>query len=98
MLAELGYAPVLDRDAASGAAIEPTRHYTYEAERGPVETRMANGDSVISGRTLLDMAADNYDDSRTRDEARRLMRALIAERLGGQALHTRAVLSELQDL
>jgi DNA repair protein RecO (recombination protein O) len=98
MLAELGYAPVLDRDAASGAAIEPSRHYTYEAERGPVETRRANGDSVISGRTLLDMAADNYDDSRTRDEARRLMRTLIAERLGGQALHTRAVLSELQDL
>jgi DNA repair protein RecO (recombination protein O) len=98
MLAELGYAPVLDRDAASGAAIEPARHYTYEAERGPVETRKANGDSVISGRTLLDMAADNYEDSRTRDEARRLMRALIAERLGGQTLHTRAVLSELQDL
>src|SRR6185503_1170759 len=61
MLAELGYAPELDRDAASGAANEPTRHYTYEAERGPVETRRANGDSVISGRTLLDMAADNYD-------------------------------------
>ncbi len=98
MLAELGYAPVLDRDAANGAAIEPDRHYAYEAERGPVETRRANGDSVISGRTLLDMAADNYDDARTRDEARRLMRALIAERLGGQSLHTRAVLSELQDL
>lgn len=98
MLAELGYAPVLDRDAASGAAIEPARHYVYEAERGPVETRRANGDTVISGRTLLDMAADNYDDSRTREEARRLMRALIAERLGGQALHTRAVLAELQDL
>jgi DNA repair protein RecO (recombination protein O) len=98
MLAELGYAPVLDRDAASGAAIEPARHYSYEAERGPVETRRTNGESVVSGRTLLDMAADNYDDSRTRDEARRLMRTLIAERLGGQVLHTRAVLSELQDL
>ncbi len=98
MLAELGYAPVLDRDAANGAAIEPARHYRYEAERGPVETNRSNGDSVIRGRTLLDMAADNYDDSRTREEARRLMRALIAERLGGQALHTRAILSELQDL
>ena len=98
MLAELGYAPVLDRDAASGAAIEPAKHYVYETERGPVETSRANGDSVISGRTLLDMAADNYQSSRTRDEARRLMRALIAERLAGQTLHTRAVLSELQDL
>ena len=98
MLAELGYAPVLDRDAANGAAIAPGRWYVYEPERGPVETRRSDGDSVISGRTLLDMAADNYDNSRTREEARRLMRALIAERLGGQALHTRAVLSELQDL
>jgi len=98
MLAELGYAPVLDRDAANGAAIEPDKRYAYEAERGPVETRRSEGDSVISGRTLLDMAADDYDDARTREEARRLMRALIADRLGGQALHTRAVLSELQDL
>jgi len=98
MLAELGYAPVLDRDAANGAAIEPDKRYAYEAERGPVETRRQDGDSVISGRTLLDMAADDYDDARTREEARRLMRALIADRLGGQALHTRAVLSELQDL
>jgi DNA repair protein RecO (recombination protein O) len=98
MLAELGYAPVLDRDAANGAAIEPDKRYAYEAERGPVETRRQDGDSVISGRTLLDMAADDYDNARTREEARRLMRALIADRLGGQALHTRAVLSELQDL
>ncbi len=98
MLAELGYAPVLDRDASNGSAIEPAKHYAYEAERGPVETRRKDGDSVISGRTLLDMAADNYDNLRTRDEARRLMRALIAERLGGQALFTRTMLSELQDL
>jgi DNA repair protein RecO (recombination protein O) len=98
MLAELGYAPVLDRDAANGAAIEPAKHYAYEAERGPVETRRVDGDFVFSGRTLLDMAADNYDSSRTRDEARRLMRTLIAERLGGQPLFTRTMLSELQDL
>ena len=98
LLVELGYAPVLDRDAASGAAIEPDKRYAYEAERGPVETRRNNGDSVVSGRTLIDMAADDYGDARTREEARRLMRVLIADRLGGQALHTRAVLSELQDL
>jgi DNA repair protein RecO (recombination protein O) len=98
MLAELGYAPVLDREAENGSAIEPEKRYSYEAERGPVETRRSNGESIVSGRTLLDMAADDYEDARTREEARRLMRALIAERLGGQSLHTRAVLSELQDL
>jgi DNA repair protein RecO (recombination protein O) len=98
MLAELGYAPVLDREAASGAPIEPAKHYAYEPERGPVETRRSEGESVISGRTLLDMAADDYASTQTREQARRLMRALIADRLGGQQLHTRAVLAELKDL
>ena len=98
LLAELGYAPVLDRDARSGATIDAAKSYAYEAERGPVETQRGGGESVVSGSTLLDMAADNYENPRTREEARRLMRVLIAERLSGQALHTRAVLAELQDL
>ncbi len=98
LLAELGYAPVLDRDAASGAAIDAGKTYAYEAERGPVETHRSSGESVVSGSTLVDMAADNYESPRTREEARRLMRVLITERLAGQALHTRAVLAELQDL
>ena len=98
MLAELGYAPVLDRDAASGDGIDADRRYAYEPERGPVESARGQGDLVVSGQTLLDMAADNYEDARTREEARRLMRSLIADRLGGQMLHTRTVLSELQDL
>ena len=98
LLAEVGYAPVLDRDAATGGAIDPGKIYAYEAERGPVETRRTGGESVISGSTLLDMAADNYESPRTREEARRLMRVLIGERLQGHSLHTRAVLSELQDL
>jgi DNA repair protein RecO (recombination protein O) len=98
LLGELGYAPLLDREAASGAPIEPAKQYAYEPEHGPVETRRSNGDSVISGRTLLDMAADNYGSARTREQARRLMRTLIADRLGGQELHTRAVLAEIQDL
>ncbi len=98
MLAELGYAPVLDRDAASGAAIEPAKRYAYEPDRGPVETRSMNGELIVSGRTLQDIARDDYGRQETRDEARRLLRALIAERLGGQTLHTRSVLTELQDL
>lgn len=95
LLAELGYAPRLDRDAASGAPIDPGRRYVYEPERGPVVAR--NGaEGTYSGRTLLDIAGDDYSRAETRDEARQLMCALIAERLGGQSLQTRAMLSELQ--
>ena len=48
--------------------------------------------------TLLDVAADDYARPETREEARSLMRALIAERLHGQVLHTRTVLMELNEL
>ena len=98
LLAELGYAPLLETDAAS-RPIEPDRLYSYEPERGPV---LANGSRsgqlVVSGRTLLDVAAGDYTRPETRDEARTLMRALIGERLHGQSLHTRSILVELNEL
>ena len=97
LLAELGYAPLLDRDAMSGAPIDPDGRYRYEADRGPV--RAMNGPELtVSGRTLLDVAADDYSRAETRDEARHLMRSLIGQRLHGQVLHTRSVLMELNDL
>lgn len=96
LLAGLGYAPLLERDAATGAPIDPARRYFYEPDRGPVPAR--SGERLISGRTLLDVAADEYGRSETREEARTLMRTLIAERLHGQVLHTRMVLMELNEL
>jgi len=96
LLEELGYAPVLDRDAASGAPVDSARRYRYEADRGPVAI---NGDQPgFLGQTLLDIAHDDYARSATREEARRLLRELIAQRLGAQPLHTRAILKELQEL
>lgn len=99
LLVELGYAPVLDRDARSGAAIDPTRRYVYEPDRGPsVVNGAPSSELTVSGRTLLDVARDEYERPETRDEARSLLRTLIAYRLGGQPLHTRNVLMELQEI
>jgi len=99
LLGELGYAPLLEQDAASGAPIDPDRRYVYEPDRGPVAVHGGHAAaSALSGQTLLDIANDDYARADTRDEARRLLRELIAQRLGGQTLHTRTVLKELQDL
>ncbi|TAN48453.1 MAG: DNA repair protein RecO [Betaproteobacteria bacterium] len=99
LLGELGYAPLLERDAADGAPIEPQRRYAYDPDRGPLALNGAGpGEFSVRGQTLLDIARDDYRSSATRDEARQLLRELIARRLGGQVLHTRAVLAELQDL
>ena len=98
MLAELGYAPLLEYDAES-RPIDPQRRYLYEPERGPVPAGNGRtGELVVSGQTLLDVAADDYGRVETREEARGLMRALIAQRLHGQELHTRAVLRDLNEL
>jgi DNA repair protein RecO (recombination protein O) len=98
LLSELGYAPLLVHDAASGAPIDPERRYVYEPDRGPVAVHGEAGGAALRGQTLLDIANDDYARADTRDEARRLLRELIAQRLGGQTLHTRTVLKELQDL
>jgi DNA repair protein RecO (recombination protein O) len=98
LLVELGYAPLLETDAASHP-IDPERLYSYEPDRGPVATNGSrSGQLVVSGRTLLDVAAGDYARPETRDEARALMRVLIAERLHGQSLHTRSILMELNEL
>ena len=98
LLAELGYAPLLDHDAASGAPIEPERRYVYEPDRGPMPSKNSSSELSVSGQTLLDLAAGQYERPETREEARMLLRALIGQRLHGQVLHTRAVLRELSDL
>jgi len=98
MLAELGYAPLLEHDAAS-RPIDPAARYVYEPERGPMLlSNSISKEASVSGQTLLDVAADDYQRLETRDEARALMRALIAQRLHGQELHTRAILRDLSDL
>jgi DNA repair protein RecO (recombination protein O) len=99
LLAELGYAPLLEHEAASGAPIEPERRYVYEPDRGPMLSKNSSSTEItVSGQTLLDLAADEFARPETRDEARLLLRALIGERLHGQVLHTRIVLRELSDL
>lgn len=104
MLAELGYAPLLELEANGRAPVDPRRRYLYEPEFGPVPLNgdgtapPPSGSCVVSGQTLLDVARDDYARAQTRDEARTLMRTLIAQRLPGQTLHTRNVLMELQDL
>ena len=98
MLAELGYAPVLERDAAS-RPIDPAARYVYEPERGPMLlSNSISRETSVSGQTLLDVAADDYERAETRDEARTLMRSLITQRLHGQELHTRMILRDLSDL
>jgi DNA repair protein RecO (recombination protein O) len=99
MLQELGYALVLDREAGSGKAIQAELCYRYAVERGalPDDGDVRAGLPVL-GKTMLDMAMDDYADPITSQQSKQLMRVLLNHHLGGKILHTRELIKDLQKL
>lgn len=95
LLKELGYAMALERDSANGSAIDPAKNYRYDPERGPIEVADHASESVVSGRTLLDMARDDYADPLTQQQAKALMRTLLNHRLDYQPLKSRRIFIDL---
>jgi DNA repair protein RecO (recombination protein O) len=97
-LQELGYGLTLDTDA-QGLPIDAAGHYAYEIEKGPVRLQRAGSSALsVSGKTLIDLAHEDFSDARTLVEAKQLMRALIAHYTGGKGLETRKIFMELQEL
>lgn len=99
MLQELGYALLLETEADTGRPIVPGRNYRYILERGAVaETADASQGLQVSGKTLLDMAADDYRDANSARQSKQLMRMLLDHHLAGKILHTRELMRDLQKL
>jgi len=98
LLQELGYALLLETEAG-GQPIVPTRNYRYILERGAIaETADSAQGMPVSGKTLLDMATDDYRDVNSARQSKQLMRMLLDHHLAGKTLHTRELMRELQKL
>ena len=99
LLQELGYGLSLEYDC-HGKALVPQKSYRYEIEHGatPLAGSEDTGSLVVRGKTLLDMAAENFTDPLTAVQAKQLMRALMHYYLDGKVLETRKIFRELQDL
>ncbi len=99
LLQQLGYALLLDREADSGKPVESGTHYRYVIERGVLgENADAPEGLTISGKTLQDMAADDYRDPASAQQSKQLMRMLLNHYLAGKALHTRELIKDLNKL
>ena len=96
LLQELGYGMPLDVDA-NGEPVRVDAGYAYIIERGPVPVDEYGFDdpTVVSGKTLLDMAAGDFRDTESLAGSKALMRRLIQHYLGGQQLQSRRVFTEL---
>ena len=103
LLAELGYGLSLTQEAQTGTPVQAAGRYHYRVEQGPVALapREAEGmpdGQVLYGKTLLDMANNDYTDPRTLVEAKQLMRTLIHHHLAGKPLQSRRIFVELMEL
>ncbi len=99
LLQELGYAIPLEHDVNNVAILAET-NYRYEAEYGVIRldtSRPVNG-MQLAGKTLIDMANDDYSNLQTQQQSKQLMRFLLAHYLGDKPLHTRQLLIDLQGL
>jgi DNA repair protein RecO (recombination protein O) len=97
LLQELGYALQLDSEADSGRPIVPSAQYRFVIERGALpESPDAPEGLTVSGKTLQDMAADDYRDPVSARQGKQLMRMLLNHYLAGKTLHTRELIKDLQ--
>lgn len=99
LLQQLGYALTLEREADGGQPVRSDLDYRYIVEQGALQD---NGNShaglLVSGKTLLDMARDDYVDPVSAQQSKQLMRILLNHYLGGKLLHTRELIKDLQKL
>lgn len=98
LLQELGYALPLEREVGSEQMIVPEADYRYVVDRGAFPAGSSQDGFRVRGKTLLDMAVDDYRDAQTAQQSKQLMRLLLNHHLAGRALHTRELIKDLQKL
>ena len=97
LLQELGYALQLEKEAESGRPIMAGVQYRYVVEHGAVaDSEEAPEGLTVLGKTLQDMAADDYRDPVSARQGKQLMRMLLNHYLAGKVLHTRELIKDLQ--
>lgn len=97
LLMALGYGLILDQDIDTGTPIEANRTYYVQADRGPMQSGSnAPGHLPVSGETLLQLHAETLNSDPVLAEAKRLMRYLLKQQLGGRQLNSRTLFRSYQ--
>ncbi len=99
LLANIGYGLVLDHDVITGQPVLAEGMYRYHMQKGPeriASTHVVNTlGIVLHGQTLLGLAHNELRDAINLQEAKRLLRKMLAVHLGQQPLRSRALYSEM---
>lgn len=93
LLDELGLAPSFKQELHSLQDINPKRYYSLHDFQGfyPLDENELNQTRGYLGEHLIAIGNDDYDDPEVCRMAKRLMRQLIQQQLGGKPLASRAL-------
>ncbi len=90
LLNELGYGLPLHQDAETKLPIEPEFYYEYTLDQGFFRcVNQKNVSNVFTGKSLLALRDENFEDENTWDDAKRLMRLAFSCLLGGRVIKSR---------
>ena len=102
LLQDIGYGLVLDHDVMTGEPITAEGMYRYHLEKGPermeciTAAHIANTlGIVLHGHTLLGLAHNELSRCDVLQEAKKLLRKLLAVHLGRQPLRSRQLYNEM---
>jgi DNA repair protein RecO (recombination protein O) len=98
LLKETGVAGDLTKCTCTRQSVEVDSVYVVDPERGARLAQATDAWPRVSGKTLLDMAREDYADANTQMQSKLLMRFLLAHHLGGAPLNTRQILIDLMQL
>lgn len=95
LLQALGFAADLATEADGHTAVRAAGRYRVDPQAGPRATA-ATGAATVSGDTLLRLARGEPLPEGSRQEARRLLRAILAPHLGDRPLKSRELFRTMQ--
>jgi DNA repair protein RecO (recombination protein O) len=90
LLEAVGYGVDLASEGRTGKAIEAEGYYRYRASEGLVPAGRGDADAVL-GSSILALAREELGDGRPLEDARKVLKAALAEGLEGKELATRKV-------
>jgi DNA repair protein RecO (recombination protein O) len=95
LLEAVGYGMDLAAEARTGRPIEAQGRYRFQPSQGLLPAGEGDADAV-AGSSLLALAREELREGRELEDARRVLKAALAERLEGQELATRRVARALK--
>jgi DNA repair protein RecO (recombination protein O) len=98
LLKETGVAADFTHCTGTRQKVKAAQVYVVDPERGPRPEQADDTWPRVSGKTLLDMEREDYQDTATQAQSKQLMRFLLAHHLGGAPLNTRQILIDLMQL